>query len=247
MASASTGQQAHTAAEQYEYDYDYIPPLALIKSVPGLGFSLEWAVLVFAVGLRVLVNLIALKIDKDLTDIDRELADIIKGIENRDLKATLLALLAVVVEIATAYADFRVLEQQVKAIAADIGSGNYDKAKQDFAALLITLARLISAGLPSGPAKSLDDYKNLFKTLPLPPIADTFQDDTVFADMRVAGPNPLVIVKMTGPIAKFPVTNQQFQSVMGNNDDLDTAIAQGRVYIADYAALDWLVNGSYLT
>jgi len=34
---------------------------------------------------------------------------------------------------------------------------------------------------------------------------------------------------------------------MGNNDDLDTAIAQGRVYIADYAALDWLVNGSYLT
>jgi hypothetical protein len=64
-ASASTGQQAHTAAEQYEYDYDYIPPLALIKSVPGLGFSLEWAVLVFAVGLRVLVNLIALKIDKD--------------------------------------------------------------------------------------------------------------------------------------------------------------------------------------
>ena len=124
MASASTGQQAHTAAEQYEYDYDYIPPLALIKSVPGLGFSLEWAVLVFAVGLRVLVNLIALKIDKDLTDIDRELADIIKGIENRDLKATLLALLAVVVEIATGYADFRVLEQQVKAIAADIGSGN---------------------------------------------------------------------------------------------------------------------------
>src|SRR5215469_2595318 len=63
-------------------------------------------------------------------------------------------------------------------------------------------------------------------------------DDTVFADMRVAGPNPLVIVKMTGPIAKFPITNQQFQSVMGNNDDLDTAIAQGRVYIADYAALD---------
>ena len=247
MASASTGQQAHTTAEQYEYDYDYIPPLALIKSVPGLGFSLEWAVLVFAVGLRVLVNLIALKIDKDLTDIDRELADIIKGIENRDLKATLLALLAVVVEIAAAYADFRALEQQVKAIAADIGSGNYDKANQDFAALLTTLARLISAGLPSGPAKSLDDYKNLFKTLPLPPIADTFQDDTVFADMRVAGPNPLVIVKMTGPIAKFPVTDQQFRSVMGNNDDLDTAIAQGRVYIADYAALDWLVNGSYLT
>lgn len=247
MASPSVDQQAKVAAEQYEYDYNYIPPLALIKSVPGFGPSLEWAVLVVAVGLRVLVNLIALSIDQDLTGIDEALSGIINGIENRNLKETLVALLAVIVGIVVVYSDAKSLEQQVGAIETDVENGNYDLAKQDFIALLTTLAGLISAGLPSGPAKSLDDYKNLFKTLPLPPIADTFQDDTVFADMRVAGPNPLVIVKMTGPIAKFPVTNQQFQSVMGSNDDLDTAIAQGRVYVADYAALDWLVNGSYLT
>jgi arachidonate 15-lipoxygenase len=65
--------------------------------------------------------------------------------------------------------------------------------------------------------------------------------------MRVAGPNPLVITKMTGPLAKFPVSNAQFQSVMGSDDNLDTAIAQARVYIADYAILDWVVDWSHLT
>ncbi len=247
MANPSVGPQPGVAAEQYGYNYDYIPPLALINSVPGIGFSLEWAVLVVAVGLRVLVNLIALSIDQDLTNFDDALSDIIAGIENRDLKETVVALLAVIVGIVVVYGDVKSLEQRVEAIATDLENRNYEQAKQDFEALLTALTGLIVAGLPSGPAKSLDDYKNLFKTLPLPPIADTFQDDTVFADMRVAGPNPLVIVKMTAPIAKFPVTNQQFQSVMGSNDNLDTAIAQGRVYIADYAALDWLVNGSYLT
>jgi arachidonate 15-lipoxygenase len=247
MASPSVDQLNSVGDDQYGYNYDYIPPLALIDSVPGLGFSLEWAVLVVAVGLRVLVNLIALSIDQDLSYIDEALSDIINGIENRDLKETVVALLLVIIGIAVVYGDATSLEQQLRAIETDIENGNYDQAKQDFRALFTTLAGLISAGLPSGPAKSLDDYKNLFKTLPLPPIAGTFQDDTVFADMRVAGPNPLVIVKMTGPLAKFPVTNQQFQSVMGSNDNLDTAIAQGRVYVADYAALDWLVNGSYLT
>jgi hypothetical protein len=33
---------------------------------------------------------------------------------------------------------------------------------------------------------------------------NTFQDDVVFADMRVAGPNPLVISKLTAPTIPEP-------------------------------------------
>jgi hypothetical protein len=33
---------------------------------------------------------------------------------------------------------------------------------------------------------------------------DTFQDDAVFADMRVAGPNPLAISKLTAPAIPEP-------------------------------------------
>jgi arachidonate 15-lipoxygenase len=198
------------------------------------------------VALRVLVNLIALKIDSDLTALDRKLANILPEIEARRFIPATLALLGVIADIVSAYADAANLEQHAAAIAADIGKEDFAKTRQDFTALFAAINSLISAGLPSGPAKSLDDYKNLFKTL-LPAVANTFQDDAVFADMRVAGPNPLVISKLMAPLQKFPITNEQFQSAMGTSDDLGTAIAQGRVYIADYGTLDWLVDGSWLT
>jgi len=244
MANSSGGPQASPTG-QYQYDYDYVAPLALIKTVPGIGFSLQWALLVAAVALRLLVNVIALKIDRDLSSIDQRIRTIIADLENRDFPAAFLALLGVLAEIVAAYADAQSLVRLAEAIAADLRQGQFDKARQDFAALFDALAALISADLPSGPAKSLDDYRNLFKSLPLPAIADTFQQDGVFADLRVAGPNPMVIARMTGPLARFPLTNREFQSVMGNGDDLTQAIAEGRVYLTDYAALDWFVAGSW--
>lgn len=247
MASGAEVRAGAAGDEKYAYDYTYLPPLAFAKSVPGLGFSLQWALLVGVVALRILINLIALKLDGDLTALDRKLSDIVQDIEAQRLTAAIVALVGVIADIVRAYADAAQLEQHAAAIAADIEHQDFAKARQDFTALFATISSLLSAGLPSGPAKSLDDYKNLFKTLPLPTIANTFQDDAVFADMRVAGPNPLVITRLTAPIDKFPITNEQFQSVMGRNDDLGAAIEQGRVYLADYGALDWLVDGSWLT
>jgi hypothetical protein len=75
-----------------------------------------------------------------------------------------LALLGVIGDIARAYADAAKMQQHAAAIAADIEHQNFAKAGQDLAALFATITSLISAGLPLGPAKSLDDYKNLFKT-----------------------------------------------------------------------------------
>jgi arachidonate 15-lipoxygenase len=100
---------------------------------------------------------------------------------------------------------------------------------------------------PTGRASSLDDYRRLFAYIPLPEIANTFQDDEVFAYMSVAGANPVMIERMAAPDARFPVTEEQYQSVMGEADSLQTAIAQGRVYLADYAILDGALNGTYNT
>lgn len=245
MSSGAETRAGGSGAEKYAYDYNYLAPLALAKSVPGLGFSLQWALLVAVTALRILVNLIALKIDSDLSALDQKLATIVEDIENRQFTAAILAVLGVIGDIVEVYGDATILEQQITAIVSDIENQNYTKAQQDFAALFAILSALITSGLPSGAAKSLDDYKNLFKTLPLPAIAATFQDDAVFADMRVAGPNPLVITRLTAPLAKFPVTDRQYQSVMGGNDSLSAAIAQGRVYVADYGALDGLIDGSW--
>lgn len=98
---------------------------------------------------------------------------------------------------------------------------------------------------PKGRASSLDDYRKLFAYIKLPQAADIFQTDDFFAQMRVAGPNPVMIQRMTTVDGRFPVTEEQFQSVMGNTDSLQTAIQEGRVYLADYAVLNGAVNGTF--
>ncbi|XXY50786.1 lipoxygenase family protein [Sorangium sp. So ce269] len=95
-----------------------------------------------------------------------------------------------------------------------------------------------------GQATSVYDYASEFQTLRLPEIASVYQDDTSFAWMRVAGPNPLVIKRVTSPGANFPVTDAQYQSVMGEGDTLASAGAEGRLYLADYKALAQLVPGT---
>lgn len=113
---------------------------------------------------------------------------------------------------------------------------------------LRTFAKNLYKGLkeiaPKGRASSLEDYRKLFKYIELPDVANTFQTDEFFAYMRVAGPNPVMIVRMTAPDGRFPVTEEQYQSVMGL-DSLDAAIAEGRVYLADYAILDGALNGTF--
>ncbi len=113
---------------------------------------------------------------------------------------------------------------------------------------LRTFAKNLYKGLknraPKGRASSLEDYRQLFKSIQPPEIANTFQTDESFAYMRVAGANPVMIVRMTAPDVRFPVTEEQYQSVIGA-DSLQTAIAQGRVYLADYAILDGALNGTF--
>ena len=97
---------------------------------------------------------------------------------------------------------------------------------------------------PKGRASSLEDYRKLFVYMDLPEVANTFQSDESFAYMRVAGPNPLMITRLTAPDVRFPVTEEQYKSVMGNSDSLENAIKEGRVYLADYAILDGALNGT---
>ncbi|WP_437595419.1 lipoxygenase family protein [Sorangium sp. So ce590] len=95
-----------------------------------------------------------------------------------------------------------------------------------------------------GQATSVYDYVLEFQTFRLPEIVSVYQDDTIFAWMRVAGPNPLVLRRVASPGPSFPVTDAQYQSVMGKNDSLASAGDEGRLYLADYKALSQLVPGT---
>ncbi|MFJ4654196.1 lipoxygenase family protein [Nocardia sp. NPDC088792] len=89
-----------------------------------------------------------------------------------------------------------------------------------------------------GTVEGVERYRQLYATMPVPAIADSFHDDLVFARMRVAGPNPMVLRKVSGALpANFPLDNKGYQSVMGAGDSLSGAISQGRLYLVDYAEL----------
>lgn len=83
----------------------------------------------------------------------------------------------------------------------------------------------------------LKNYKDLFQVIYLPTIAYQIQEDKAFAAQRIAGSNPLVIERLYTPLNKFPVTDAQYESVMGSSDSLQKALAEKRLYITDYEVL----------
>ncbi|MFM7163134.1 MAG: lipoxygenase family protein, partial [Planctomycetaceae bacterium] len=93
-------------------------------------------------------------------------------------------------------------------------------------------------------AEGLEDYAALFRTIGLPGIARNFTEDAVFAELRVAGPNPVMLRRLTGPDERLPLTEALFQ-VGAPGDSLAAAFAEARVYLADYALLDGAEAGNY--
>jgi arachidonate 15-lipoxygenase len=106
---------------------------------------------------------------------------------------------------------------------------------------LLDLARRCAEAAPGSTEldrpESLADYASLFRTIALPAVALSYQDDRVFARHRVAGPNPLVIRRVAGLDDRFPVSGSTFRSVLPG-DRLEAAAEEGRLYLADYRGLE---------
>ena len=83
---------------------------------------------------------------------------------------------------------------------------------------------------------SLDDYSKLFAELQIPPIHKDYKQDAVFANMRLAGPNPVMIEQILTPPRHFPVTEAHFRASMPD-DSMEAAGKEGRLYLADYVQL----------
>ncbi|WP_395840640.1 lipoxygenase family protein [Archangium violaceum] len=99
---------------------------------------------------------------------------------------------------------------------------------------------------PTGRPNSLQDYLNLFTSQSLPWAAGSFQEDATFAWMRVAGFNPLVIQKLTTLEPDLAITDAQFQRILGDSgDSVQRALVEGRLYVADYRELAGVINGNF--
>lgn len=98
-------------------------------------------------------------------------------------------------------------------------------------------------GSPRPAADAFGDYRALFATRPLPPVAALGDDDALFGRLRVAGPNPMGLRAATAadlappdaPLA--PVTDDHLRQVAGcGTDSLAAAAADRRLYVVSYRA-----------
>ncbi|EDM80620.1 Arachidonate 15-lipoxygenase [Plesiocystis pacifica SIR-1] len=101
---------------------------------------------------------------------------------------------------------------------------------------------LTKAGL-YGTAPEFAAFARQFQTLVVPEVSSTTLTDAEFARMRVAGPNPLLLSGVDALPDNFPVDAARFEALTGVA--LADALAQRRVYVADWAPLTAMTPGSF--
>ncbi len=90
---------------------------------------------------------------------------------------------------------------------------------------------------------SLDDYNGLFHIIGLPPISKDFALDSTFAELRLAGPNPVMLHRVDRLDDRFPVTNDVYRVAL-SDDSLEAAGAEGRLFLVDYKRLEGVETGT---
>jgi arachidonate 15-lipoxygenase len=128
------------------------------------------------------------------------------------------------------------------AFAGQIGDSVEGAIEQRVVSWLDTLIQKLEQFLGKlfgvyGRATDLDDYQRQFRTLPLPWPVGVYQTDEIFAQMRVAGPNPLVIHRATAG-------DLQGLSLGEHAASMQSAVQRNALFVADYSVLQGLTPGT---
>jgi hypothetical protein len=83
----------------------------------------------------------------------------------------------------------------------------------------------------------LAKYDEQYKTIAIPASAAHMHEDDYFAWGRLAGNNPTSLRGVTTLPANFPLTEAQYQQVMGSKDSLSQALKEKRIYMLDYSRI----------
>jgi len=247
MSTVAATKEDIATSPKYTYDYTHLPPLAMVGAVTEAeAFSArpDWIHLVARAALKILINTIMIGVKKQ-GDINEFVPQVLKHIQavaqqldgeiGHDLNNALAVELEKQGSPTTPTQLKALLEVVIEPLAQTLNLKT-----------LFDIARIVQQlGSVSGPASSLEDYNQVFQFISLPAVSQNFREDSEFAAMRVAGPNPLTIERMKTLDARLPITDEQYQTVMGTQDSLEKAVADGRLYLADYSAFDGAVNGSF--
>lgn len=245
---------AQLAASQQAYVWDdavpTLPGVPLAKSVPLDNLpTLQWWGLLIGISLKIVRNALAVKlggVDRSELDSPRARYEALLA-ECDAIEASTAALVAPAAVPAGQHESF--LGHLVHDLEAAVAHAEYDTRIATLKAHKARLEELMKVddahGLGSALPASLDAYRSLFDTLPLPGIAWTFQDDGEFAALRVQGPNAMLIAAVGDTLpGNFPLTPAQYAAVVGG-DTLADALADGRLFMLDFAVLATLDPGSW--
>ncbi|WP_434462179.1 lipoxygenase family protein [Serratia plymuthica] len=81
-------------------------------------------------------------------------------------------------------------------------------------------------------------YNEQYKTISIPASATHMHEDDYFAYWRLAGNNPTSLRGTTTLPDNFPLTEEQYQLVMGSDDSLSLALKEKRIYMLDYSNIN---------
>ncbi|MEH2308082.1 lipoxygenase family protein [Nostoc sp.] len=244
--SSSSTHTLDIARQEYQYNYNHIPSIAMVDQLSITEeFTTNWYFLL-AQQLRVLFinTLIVNRGNQDSKSIRDDVERFILEALLKGAVPARISILARILQIIPQLLlkgiskDFRELDDLFHSILKENGLVILRDA-------LNRIINLLYEGQPTGHATSFKDYENLFPVISLPAIAKTYQEDEVFAYMRVAGYNPVMIERVTTLSDRFPVTDEHYQAVMGTDDSLAAAGLEGRLYLADYKILDGAINGTF--
>ncbi|WEJ97877.1 MAG: lipoxygenase family protein [Candidatus Sphingomonas phytovorans] len=247
---AAREAQIATACASYVWTTDVptLPGVPLAATVPANDEpTIPWFLILIAVGLKIARNVIAVKLaglgQGELDSAPGGLADALARCDAIEASATHIARHHTIQTgssfLARSAADATIAVEYVEHDAHLALLKSYAGELRDIAALSGN-ERL---GIDGTTAASLDAYRALFDTIPVPGFAYIFEEDDQFARLRVAGPNAMLLQGISTLPANFPVTAKQYEAAIGLGDTLERALAEGRVYLSDYAELAVLVPG----
>ena len=247
---AARAAQLATSRQAYLWDTGVasLPGVPLAHSVPLDNLpTLQWWGLLIGISLKIVRNALAVKLEGvDRGELDSPRARYEAQLAECDaIEAQVAALVAP----PPAPAQESFLGHLVSDLEAVVARAEYDTriaALKAHKARLEELMKVEDAhGLGAALPASLDAYRALFDTLPLPGIAWTFEDDGEFAALRVGGPNAMLITAVGESLpANFPLTDAQYAAVV-NGDALADALTDGRLFMLDYAVLGQLEAGTW--
>ena len=235
------------ARRRYKYNYNLIPPIAMVDELPSEeNFSSGWLRLLAKELKVVFVNtLITNRGNSGSQEVNDDVRNFILEVIIKGAIPFQLGLIAGLLQILP-----QLILQGTSKNYQEIDDLFFKVLKSSglsiFGNSLKRILKHLSKGHPTGHVQDLEEYNNkLFPQIPLPEIADNFQSDEVFAYTRIAGYNPVMIKQVNELGDRFPVTETQYQEVMGSDDSLAAAGEEGRLYLADYGILEGAVNGTF--